>query len=186
MAPPAKGVKMSFTIREFGNLLLVDNNGERSFAYPAASGLWIVSAGTETPPPGSDFQWPFDPATISSRYRTADRPTHDGLDFSYGGIEGDPIPSIGAGTVSVVSNGSGTGYGNFVRVEHGVVGGQSVQSLYAHMQTFPPVSVGQVVARGETLGPAGNTGNSFGAHLHLEIRLDGVYVDPEIWLTANV
>lgn len=46
------------------------------------------------------------------------------------------------------------------------------------MQTLPVVTVGQTVSRGQDLGPVGNTGVSFGAHLHFEVEVDGVKVNP--------
>ena len=47
------------------------------------------------------------------------------------------------------------------------VNGQILTTVYAHMHSAPYVSVGQQVSRGTQLGTMGNTGNSFGAHLHL-------------------
>mgnify|MGYP002041607795 FL=1 len=53
------------------------------------------------------------------------------------------------------------------------------------MATPPTVTVGQIVAKGAPLGPVGDTGNSFGDHLHFEVRLDGTPVDPEPWMAAH-
>lgn len=62
-------------------------------------------------------------------------------------------------------------YGNFVRIDHG----NGWKSLYAHMNSAPLVSYGQSVSQGTLLGYVGNTGYSFGNHLHLEvISSDGV------------
>lgn len=56
-------------------------------------------------------------------------------------------------------------YGNFVKIKH--PNGQS--TLYAHMESVL-VQTGDTVATGQTIGYMGNTGNSYGAHLHFELR----------------
>jgi len=107
---------------------------------------------------------------------------HQGLDFIPGA--GSPIQAIADGTVSAVTGPSGA-FGNHVEIEH-VVDGQKVTSTYSHMQSGSvAVSVGQTVTVGQIIGAVGSTGNSTGAHLHFEIHLNGVPVDPYPWLTAN-
>jgi murein DD-endopeptidase MepM/ murein hydrolase activator NlpD len=107
---------------------------------------------------------------------------HNGLDFVPGA--GSPIQAIAGGTVSAVT-GPGGAFGNHVEIEH-VIDGQKVTSTYSHMQTGSvQVSVGETVTVGQLVGKVGSTGNSTGAHLHFEIHLGGVPVDPYPWLTAN-
>jgi murein DD-endopeptidase MepM/ murein hydrolase activator NlpD len=107
---------------------------------------------------------------------------HNGLDFVPG--SGSPIQAIADGTVSAVT-GPGGAFGNHVEIEH-VIDGQKVTSTYSHMQTGSvQVSVGEKVTVGQLVGKVGSTGNSTGAHLHFEIHLGGVPVDPYPWLTAN-
>ena len=107
---------------------------------------------------------------------------HNGLDFVPGA--GSPIQVIADGTVSAVT-GPGGAFGNHVEIEH-VIDGQKVTSTYSHMQTGSvQVSVGEKVTVGQLVGKVGSTGNSTGAHLHFEIHLGGVPVDPYPWLTAN-
>jgi murein DD-endopeptidase MepM/ murein hydrolase activator NlpD len=107
---------------------------------------------------------------------------HNGLDFVPG--SGSPIQAIADGTVSAVT-GPGGAFGNHVEIEH-VIDGQKVTSTYSHMQTGSvQVSVGETVTVGQLVGKVGSTGNSTGAHLHFEIHLGGVPVDPYPWLTAN-
>ena len=107
---------------------------------------------------------------------------HRGLDFNPGA--GFPIQSVTAGVVSFVSV-SNSGLGNHVIVDH-VVNGQKVQSVYAHMKYGSiKVAQGQQIAVGQQIGAVGSTGASTGAHLHFELRLDGVPVDPFAWLQAN-
>jgi murein DD-endopeptidase MepM/ murein hydrolase activator NlpD len=64
------------------------------------------------------------------------------------------------------------GYGNLVIVENG-----AYRTYYAHLSSIP-VSVGDTVRAGTTIGLSGNTGNSTGPHLHYEIRKNNVPVDP--------
>jgi murein DD-endopeptidase MepM/ murein hydrolase activator NlpD len=59
-----------------------------------------------------------------------------------------------------------------------------VQSWYAH-QSAQQVQVGDRVRAGQVIGRIGATGNTTGPHLHLEIRLGGTPVDPQIWLTDH-
>jgi murein DD-endopeptidase MepM/ murein hydrolase activator NlpD len=68
---------------------------------------------------------------------------------------------------------SASGYGNVVQIYHG----NGYTSLYAHLSVIQ-VSQCQVVGGGAVIGLAGNTGNSFGAHLHFEIRAGGTPVNP--------
>ena len=65
------------------------------------------------------------------------------------------------------------GYGNYTCIDHG--GG--VSTCYAH-QSAIHVSVGQHVSQGQVIGLVGNTGYSFGAHLHFEVRVNGVATQP--------
>ena len=68
------------------------------------------------------------------------------------------------------------GYGNVVVVDHG----NGYMTLYAHCSSLA-VTKGQTVARGQTVGYVGSTGNSTGPHLHYEIRYNGVAKDPDLW-----
>ncbi len=63
--------------------------------------------------------------------------------------------------------------GNYIVVNHGF----GYSSLYAHLDSFN-VKAGQKVRRGDIIGFVGNTGMSVAPHLHYEIKLNGVNVDP--------
>jgi murein DD-endopeptidase MepM/ murein hydrolase activator NlpD len=138
--------------------------------------------------PNGTIQWPFPVAVpISSGFGPRRAPcggcssVHEGVDFTPG--SGVPIGAIADGVVSLVS--SSGAYGNHVIVDH-MVNGKKVQSLYAHMQTGSVlVTVGQALKVTQVIGKVGSTGESTGAHLHLEVHLDGTPVDPFAWLKAN-
>jgi murein DD-endopeptidase MepM/ murein hydrolase activator NlpD len=107
---------------------------------------------------------------------------HQGVDFAPGA--GTAIGAVADGTVIKVQANDG-GFGNDVWIQHDVDGKQFV-SVYGHMldNSFQVVQ-GEKVKVGQTVGLVGSTGNSTGPHLHLEIRIDGVPVDPLAWLRAN-
>ena len=82
-----------------------------------------------------------------------------------------PIVATGDGTVG--SAGWSGGYGLMVAIAHG----DGVQSRYAHMSRLA-VAPGQKVRQGDVIGYVGSTGRSTGPHLHYEVRVGGVAVDP--------
>ena len=134
------------------------------------------------------IRWPFPytvPITDGFGLRPAwisGQPQHNGVDFTPGA--GSPIYAIADGVVSFHQEEQG-GFGNNVIIQHNIPG-LNVESLYAHMQYgSSPLVVGDTIKVGDFIGLVGDTGNSYGAHLHLEIHLDKVPVDPFAWLQAN-
>ena len=100
---------------------------------------------------------------------------HKGVDFAAPG--GTPIYAVASGVVTVAT--SHYSYGNYVMVYHGTDDqGNTYATLYAHMNSWPPVSVGQSVTKGQVIGYVGTTGNSTGNHLHLELRVNGARTNP--------
>ncbi|MDO9590113.1 MAG: M23 family metallopeptidase, partial [Microcella sp.] len=134
------------------------------------------------------IRWPFPYTTqISSGFGDRVAPCrgcssyHRGLDFI--APYGAPVGSIAEGVVTAV--GRYSSYGYRVEIEH-VINGQRVTSLYAHLVDNSSVlQVGSTVQPGETVGALGNTGLSTGPHLHLEVHIDGIPIDPFSWLQAN-
>ena len=114
--------------------------------------------------------------TISSRYGVSSRirkSTHTGLDIA--APTGRDIQVIASGTVTCASyQGS---YGYLVKVDHG----NGLETWYAHCSKMY-VKAGQQVSAGDVIAAVGSTGNSTGAHLHLEIRINGVHVNPQNYL----
>lgn len=102
---------------------------------------------------------------------------HAGADI--GGAHGSPIVSADGGVV--IAAGWSGGYGNRTVISHGTYNGKSLVTVYAHQSSLG-VSVGQRVKRGQQIGRVGSTGLSTAPHLHFEVRLDGVAVDPAPWL----
>lgn len=112
------------------------------------------------------FSWPTNSRVIS-QYFSRWHPAIDVPNFS-------PIYAIDSGTVVDVRNGGWNfGYGTLVRIDHG----NGYQSLYAHMSSVH-VQPNQRISRGQNIGNMGNTGRSFGTHLHLEITYQGRHINP--------
>jgi len=168
----------------------VTRDGYSVTEMKAVSEYASTSASTFSNDVNGTVQWPFQTGVpISSGFGARQVANcgfcstfHQGLDFVPGA--GSPIQSIADGVVSKVDGPSGA-LGNNVWIDH-VVNGQKVTSVYAHMQTGSvEVTEGQTVTVGTIVGKVGSTGNSTGAHLHFEIVIGGVPVDPYPWLTAN-
>lgn len=98
---------------------------------------------------------------------------HTGLDFA--APTGSPIRAVTAGRItSTVWN---SAYGNLTVIR----GEDGTEFYYAHQST-QAVRTGQRVRTGQQIGTVGDTGNTTGPHLHLEVRVDGIPVDPATWL----
>ena len=113
--------------------------------------------------------------TVTSRFGSRWGRSHKGTDI--GAPKGTPIKAAASGTVTVAQYGYSGGYGNYVIISHG----NGVQTLYGHCNSLN-VSVGEQVSQGQVIAFVGNTGNSFGNHLHLEIRVNGVAQNPQNYL----
>ena len=95
---------------------------------------------------------------------------HYGMDFT--APAGTDVYSTGNGVVESVQT-SQRGLGKNIVIDHGY----GYSSIYGHLSNFN-VRVGQKVQRGDVIGFVGNTGTSIANHLHYEIKLNGVNVDP--------
>jgi murein DD-endopeptidase MepM/ murein hydrolase activator NlpD len=157
--------------------MLVLKYGTRDYDYQATDGT---------------IRWPFPTAVkISSGYGERVAPcygcssVHMGIDFQP--PNDSPIFAIADGTVSISQDDS-YGYGNHVYIDHGdLLGdGHNIQSLYAHMQHGSVALVaGDEIKVGDFIGLVGQTGTATGIHLHFELLVDGVQVDPYKWLKMN-
>jgi murein DD-endopeptidase MepM/ murein hydrolase activator NlpD len=126
------------------------------------------SAPSDTTPSAAGFIWPVN-GPVTSGFGMRWGRMHEGIDIGVG--YGTPIHAAAAGRV--VYAGWMSGYGNLVAIDHG--GG--ISTAYGHQSSLA-VSVGQIVAQGETIGYVGCTGHCFGPHLHFEVRINGAPVDP--------
>lgn len=111
--------------------------------------------------------------TITSRFGVRSSGMHTGMDIA--NAQGTNIYATAAGTVKFT--GWFGGYGNLVIVTHG----NGVDTYYGHCNTIL-VSAGQAVSQGQLIAKMGNTGNSSGPHLHLEVRVNGVAQNPQTYV----
>ena len=124
------------------------------------------------------LQNPCPAAYISSEFGGRTSPggigstNHKGRD--YAAALGTPIYAAAAGTVTTVSYNSARG--NYVVINHG-----DIATLYQHCNSIG-VSVGQSVSAGQNIATVGSTGASTGPHLHFEVHVGGMPVDPRLYL----
>jgi murein DD-endopeptidase MepM/ murein hydrolase activator NlpD len=140
-----------------------------------AAAIRNAQAGSSTgtgAPSAAGFIWPVN-GTVVSGYGMRWGRLHEGIDIT--AASGTPIWAAAAGTV--IYAGWLGGYGNLVVVDHG----NGLATAYAHASAIL-VSVGQSVSQGETVALVGSTGHSSGPHLHFEVRVNGVAVDPLLYL----
>lgn len=146
------------------NMQQSDLNGLYYDTYPEIEGA-------------NEWLWPTKSTRITSRYGprscTGCSTFHRGVDVGAirPGVEGDPIFAMEDGVVEISTYHPAAG--NYISINHG--GG--VQTRYLHLQHLY-VRAGQKVKKGTIIGTMGNTGRSYGTHLHFEIIIDGRKLDP--------
>lgn len=119
--------------------------------------------------------WPTESTYIASPFGMRWHPIyndlreHTGIDL--GGAYGDDIYAAGAG--EVVFSRYDSGYGYTVRIDHG----DGLRTVYAHCSKLL-VKEGETVEQGQLIAKIGSTGVSTGPHLHFEVRIDNVPVNP--------
>ncbi|GIK74769.1 MAG: hypothetical protein BroJett021_37570 [Chloroflexota bacterium] len=137
--------------------------GNASTAYSVARPAGALAG-------SGNFSWPA-AGYISQGYWRG----HPAIDIA--GWLGAPVTAADSGYVVLAGGGWNGGYGNYVIIDHG----NGFTTLYAHLNSIF-VKPGETVSRGQQVGTMGNTGNSTGAHLHLEIRYNGVPYNPANYL----
>ncbi len=98
---------------------------------------------------------------------------HEGMDIA--SQTGTPVVSPADGVV--IKAGFGTGYGNMVEISHGY----GIRTIFAHNSRLN-VKAGQRVKRGDIISYVGDSGSSTGPHLHYEVRVNGLPVNPARYL----
>jgi len=120
--------------------------------------------------------------TLHSTYGYRDHPIngeyqfHGGVDI--GGQEGESIVAFADGKVDYI--GKDDSYGLYLQLDHG----NGIKSFYAHCSKLC-VSKGQLVAMGEKVAEVGSTGTATGPHLHLELKLNGMHLDPAQYIVTQ-
>lgn len=112
---------------------------------------------------------------ITSRFGNRWGRNHNGIDIGH--KEGDNVYSAFDGIVKECRYDSG--YGNKIIVKHE----NNIETVYAHLSKFD-INKGDVVKAGDLIGRVGTTGKSTGPHLHFEVRINGVPVNPETFIKA--
>ena len=141
-------------------------------AIRAAQGASASGSTGTGAPSAAGFIWPVNGVVVSGFGMRWGR-MHEGIDIT--APTGTPIWAAAAGTV--IWSGWRGGYGNAVVIDHG----DGLATLYAHASALV-VGVGEQVSQGQTVSLVGSTGNSSGPHLHFEVRVNGVAVDPLLYL----
>ena len=152
--------------------------------------LWVQSNNVGQIPTSSGhstkfrFIWPEPQAQISQPFGPSTywfEPPYGSYPHFHTGIDlvspfGTPVLAADDGVVALVGS-SSSGYGNYVVIAHS--GG--LNTLYGHLSTSL-VKVGQSVTQGTPVGLEGSTGNSTGAHLHFELRINQSPINPAPYL----
>jgi len=112
---------------------------------------------------------PLDDYVFTSPFGVRMNQLHSGIDLAV--AEGTPYKAVHGGTVT--SAGYQGGYGYAITVKHD----DGTEAVYAHSRRLL-VKQGDVVKAGQVIGEVGNTGFSYGSHLHLELHVDGRPTDP--------
>ena len=153
---------------------LAAEEAEMERSLKEAEDRWAAQIAAAGAGASGDWYWPVPGYyTITSffgwrdLYGSADN--HTGTDVSV--PQGVEIHAAQDGVVTLSRYNSS--YGNYCIINHG----NGYATLYAHQKQLPLVKVGDTVSKGQVIGYVGNTGNSYGAHLHFELRVNGVRDD---------
>lgn len=160
--------ELSKDMNEYKEAIRQQEEETRRAASAMSGSYYVARKGT------GQLQWPVPAGGYVSSgfgYRSETRiNNHTGMDIAI--ATGNAIVAADTGTVSRVIYGN-YGYGNYLIVNHG----NGMSTLYAHCSKIY-AQVGQSVERGETIAAIGSTGYSTGPHLHFEVIVNGVKVNP--------
>jgi murein DD-endopeptidase MepM/ murein hydrolase activator NlpD len=119
---------------------------------------------------------PLDDYEFTSAYGVRFGKLHAGIDLA--APDGTPYKAVHGGTVTAAGYSGGYGYMITIRQDDGT------EMIYAHSRRVL-VNKGDVVKAGQVIGEVGNTGYSYGTHLHLEVHVNGTPVDPITYLEQH-
>jgi murein DD-endopeptidase MepM/ murein hydrolase activator NlpD len=151
------------------NLGPVDNSGASMLYTPwiAANDVQLLRNPTESACLSSGFGY----RSLTTGGATGGSRAHAGVDLA--NPNGGYIYAAASGRI--VQAGPRGEFGNAIEIDHG----NGVRTLYGHMREIDPaLAPGMMVAAGAPIGRMGMTGNATGVHLHYEVSVNGVKVDP--------
>lgn len=139
----------------------------------------IIAVGsTQKPNVGTgNFRWPVDNAHLTCGW--ACYIGHEATDVVNRYNRYDYVYAADNGTV--ITNSYDSISGNYIVIDHN----NGFQTYYGHMMEPSPLKVGDTVMKGDVIGQIGTTGKVTGPHVHFEIRVDGVKVDPCIYMNCE-
>jgi murein DD-endopeptidase MepM/ murein hydrolase activator NlpD len=146
------------------NLFLEYNNANKTKALKDTTFTLVLKNENH-----NDYKHPFN-GPITSSYGWRKGTMHKGVDIDL--LKGDTVAAAFDGIVRYAKRGGG--YGNVVVVRHF----NGLETVYAHLSQINVVP-DQYVNAGDLIGLGGSTGHSTGAHLHFEVRLKGVAINPK-------
>jgi murein DD-endopeptidase MepM/ murein hydrolase activator NlpD len=162
------------TVLVLGERLIIPGGSKGGYVPPSFENIrsrfsQIIVPPSLLVPAGTAYIWPSSARRITQYFGWR----HTGVDI--GGPKGTPIYAARAGRVIYAKCGWNGGYGCNIRIDHG----DGVVTLYAHNalgQHF--VKVGDYVEQGQVIAGMGSTGRSTGSHLHFEVRVNRIRVNP--------
>jgi murein DD-endopeptidase MepM/ murein hydrolase activator NlpD/uncharacterized protein YraI len=171
---PSQGIDLEQTSGEFlRGFFVINYSPQLNLPRPPAPQA-DVSFGFGAP--SFSLRWPVDSQRVNQyfgenpdTYKPFGLPGHEGLDLF--ALTGANVYAAADGEVYQAGHPKDHPYGLHVRIKH-PVGGKTYHTIYAHLSDTN-VQVGQQVSAGDLIGKADNTGNSFGSHLHLTLKIDG-------------
>lgn len=169
-SPPAGVSRRGFVTAAALSALAITTTEIGAFASPAAAAIVWGHPFTELRAPS--YWWG------PRRQQDGTYKHHAGIDYPR--ADGTPLYAVADGRVFWKGDPTGPhGYGYYIEIEHA----NGWRSFFGHMNRPSPLPVGATVTRGQHVGWVGNTGNSYGAHLHVELRYpNGADMDPRPYI----
>ncbi|MDD3093372.1 MAG: M23 family metallopeptidase [Clostridia bacterium] len=175
----AKFAEDAANIAEALEILLETNENTKSELVDFTNAANILSEYLISVP----TYWPTKSTYIASAFGMRNHPIlnqykqHTGVDI--GGLWGDEIYAAATGTVLSVRY-EQSGYGYWLRIKHS----ESITTLYAHCSKIL-VKAGDTVEKGQVIAYVGSTGLATGPHLHFEIRVNDIPINPTLFITSS-